>query len=315
MRDSPPSPPLIRTSQSHEHTFIPGSHRTPSRTQIGPGFLRPQTTPAANKSTDKQTRSPALTYAKNPLENRKQIAASSLGLGRFEIEPRFSSAPSLAGVSSESSRDARSSKSCTVNRRTQNILNTPTTSGSKFYASIIKSAVEKVQNERRLKNREDVFVNELLRKERKKADKSPSRTISNFEQPEPPTHELRIIVGLALFPIALLIVCLLISTSMCRDEYDCDLHTTPMITASTFGFSLERLEMTEGADIIRNFGWIAAWLQVIVLPYIFPTPFSLILKEFQASDKFQKMSVCVCVCVGSYVCVYIRGNHTSSPSI
>jgi len=247
------------------------------------------------------------------LENRNQIAASSLGLGRFGPEPQFLCAPSLAGVSSESSRDARSSKSSTVNRKMQNNLNIPTTSGSKFYASVIKSAVEKVQNERRQKKSEDAVFHELSRKERKKAserrkqDQFPSRTISNFEQSEPPPYEMHIIVALALFPIALLIACLLIANSMCRDEYNCDLHTTPMIITSTCGFSSELFEFTEEADIIKNFGWIAVWLQMIVLPYIFPTAFSLILKGFQASDKYQKMSVCVCVCVCA--CVHTWNSH------
>jgi len=196
----------------------------------------------------------------------------------------------------------------------QRNLSNPTTSGARFYASVIKSAMEKVDNVRRHKKLEDVAVNlkpPIRKRERKKAEpKFPkfSALASAFRQPEgtdqqPQLYETHIIVGLALFPIGVLVACLQIATPMYRDENYCDLDIMPMITASLsiFDFS-PNLSEIRGADILKNFGWIAALLQVLVLPYIFPTPFGLILERFQASDKFQKMVACLCVCV--CVCVH-----------
>jgi len=204
-----------------------------------------------------------------------------------------------------------SSKASAVNRRTQSNTDTPTTSGSKFYASVIKSAVEQVENARRHKKLEDIqAVHKLSQKERKKAsprrkkDKFLSREISKFqfEQPKPPPYEMRIIGGLVLFSITISIACLLIATSTYHDEKS-GFDITPMITASIFEISPKLSELRD-AEMLENFCWIAVRLQVLVLPYIFPTPFSLILERFLASDKFQKISAGVCVCISVWVHIW-----------
>ena len=247
--------------------------------------------------------------------NTNQNAASHPGLGRFASEPllEISRTSSLASVSSKSSHGVASqrslvpktpgsSKPSAVNRTVQRNPSNPTTSGSRFYASVIKSAMEKADNVRRHKKLKDCVAIPPIRKNEATKDKpefsSHVRKLSGYRQPKHPPCEMHIIAGLALFLTGLLIACMQIATSMYRSHYGSDI--TPIIAASISKFP-PKLSEIMGVDMIKSFGWIAALLQVLVLPNIFPTPFGLIREGFQASETSRKRIACVCVCV--CVCV------------
>jgi len=262
---------------------------------------------------DRKHHATSLRPAKKSVNNN-QNAASNLGRGRFVSEPlpEISRTSSLASVSSETSHGVAiersllpttpgSSKPSAVHRTVQRISSNPTTSGSRFYASVIKSAMEKVDNVRLHKKLKDCVAIPTIRKKERPKDEpefpSHGRKVSGIRQPKPPPCEMHIIAGLALFLTGLLIACMQIATSMYRSHYD----ITPIIAASISEVS-PKLSEIRGVDMIKSFGWIAALLQVLVLPYIFPTPFVLILEGFQASENLHKKISCVCVCV--CVCVH-----------
>ena len=185
---------------------------------------------------------------------------------RVEMQQNASDPQKLLRVSSLASTNSEYSAVTTLSfqarRRVPRVLAPrppSTTSGSRFYAAVIRSAVKKVDQARQV----DQAQRHKKGKFRLGREEKLERLVDNLT----PSYEMLIIVVLALFYFGLLVACVVFAFSLVNDKSQSDwvstLRTFSLLNTNFAGIQVQETLEIYGADMIKKFGCIAVlffWL-------------------------------------------------------